>query len=86
MSYSISIPVSTIGEVLSLNHIKSTCSFALQFSGKSVGIVGLGRIGSAIAKKAEAFGCAISYIPVRRNWILNTNIIAKFLLLHVHVH
>ncbi|XP_027167877.1 hydroxyphenylpyruvate reductase-like [Coffea eugenioides] len=33
------------------------------FSGKSVGIVGLGRIGSAIAKKAEAFGCAISYIP-----------------------
>lgn len=32
-----------------------------QFSGKSVGIVGLGRIGSAIAKRAEAFGCAISY-------------------------
>lgn len=32
-----------------------------QFSGKSVGIVGLGRIGSAIAKRAEAFGCSISY-------------------------
>ena len=32
-----------------------------QFSGKSVGIVGLGRIGSAIAKRAEAFGCTISY-------------------------
>ncbi|PHU24377.1 Glyoxylate/hydroxypyruvate reductase HPR3 [Capsicum chinense] len=31
------------------------------FSGKSVGIVGLGRIGSAIAKRAEAFGCSISY-------------------------
>lgn len=30
-------------------------------SGKSVGIVGLGRIGSAIAKRAEAFGCPISY-------------------------
>ncbi|XP_060205761.1 glyoxylate/hydroxypyruvate/pyruvate reductase 2KGR-like [Lycium barbarum] len=32
-----------------------------KFSGKSVGIVGLGRIGSAIAKRAEAFGCPISY-------------------------
>lgn len=32
-----------------------------QFSGKSVGIVGLGRIGSAIAKRAEAFNCPISY-------------------------
>lgn len=32
-----------------------------QFSGKSVGIVGLGRIGSAIAKRAKAFGCSISY-------------------------
>ncbi|KAF8407056.1 hypothetical protein HHK36_006181 [Tetracentron sinense] len=31
------------------------------FSGKTVGIVGLGRIGSAIAKRAEAFGCPISY-------------------------
>lgn len=36
-------------------------SFFFQFSGKSVGIVGLGRIGSAIAKRAEAFGCSISY-------------------------
>lgn len=34
---------------------------ATKFSGKSVGIVGLGRIGSAIAKRAEAFGCSISY-------------------------
>jgi lactate dehydrogenase-like 2-hydroxyacid dehydrogenase len=32
-----------------------------QFSGKSVGIVGLGRIGSAIARRAQAFGCIISY-------------------------
>ncbi|KAL3511783.1 hypothetical protein ACH5RR_024500 [Cinchona calisaya] len=39
------------------------CDFKLtmKFSGKSVGIVGLGRIGSAIAKRAEAFGCPISY-------------------------
>ncbi|XP_030491779.2 hydroxyphenylpyruvate reductase [Cannabis sativa] len=33
-----------------------------KFSGKAVGIVGLGRIGSAIAKRAEAFGCKISYL------------------------
>ncbi|KAM3699772.1 hypothetical protein ACB098_05G049600 [Castanea mollissima] len=32
-----------------------------KFSGMQVGIVGLGRIGSAIAKRAEAFGCPISY-------------------------
>jgi len=33
----------------------------LQFSGKRVAILGLGRIGLAIAKRAEAFGCSISY-------------------------
>lgn len=38
-----------------------TIAFFLQFSGKSVGIIGLGRIGSAIAKRAEAFNCPISY-------------------------
>ncbi|RZC57080.1 hypothetical protein C5167_004388 [Papaver somniferum] len=32
-----------------------------KFSGKRVGILGLGRIGSAIAKRAEAFSCPISY-------------------------
>lgn len=36
-------------------------AFRFQFSGQSIGIVGLGRIGSAIAKRAEAFGCPISY-------------------------
>lgn len=35
--------------------------FTTKFSGKSIGIVGLGRIGSAIAKRAEAFNCPISY-------------------------
>lgn len=35
--------------------------FHLQVSGKSVGIIGLGRIGSAIAKRLEAFGSPISY-------------------------
>ncbi|CAH2068023.1 unnamed protein product [Thlaspi arvense] len=32
-----------------------------KFSGKSVGIIGLGRIGTAIAKRAEAFSCPINY-------------------------
>ncbi|XP_047177404.1 glyoxylate/hydroxypyruvate reductase A HPR2-like [Vigna umbellata] len=32
-----------------------------KLSGKAVGIIGLGRIGLAIAKRAEAFGCSISY-------------------------
>ncbi|KAK8479447.1 hypothetical protein V6N11_057171 [Hibiscus sabdariffa] len=31
------------------------------FTGKRVGIIGLGRIGMAIAKRAEAFSCPISY-------------------------
>ncbi|EPS61208.1 hypothetical protein M569_13592, partial [Genlisea aurea] len=34
---------------------------ATKFSGKRVGIIGLGRIGSAIAKRAEAFDCQINY-------------------------
>ncbi|PKA64730.1 Hydroxyphenylpyruvate reductase [Apostasia shenzhenica] len=32
-----------------------------KFSGKRVGILGLGRIGLAIAKRAEAFNCTINY-------------------------
>ena len=39
----------------------STDGVYFQFTGKSVGIVGLGRIGWAIAKRAEAFSCPISY-------------------------
>ncbi|KAJ0745101.1 putative hydroxyphenylpyruvate reductase [Helianthus annuus] len=34
----------------------------MQFSGKKVGILGLGRIGTAIAKRAESFNCSISYL------------------------
>ncbi|XVF86629.1 hypothetical protein PTKIN_Ptkin18bG0057800 [Pterospermum kingtungense] len=43
------------------NWIRGDFGLATKFSGKSVGIVGLGRIGSAIAKRAEAFNCPISY-------------------------
>ncbi|XP_057526047.1 glyoxylate/hydroxypyruvate/pyruvate reductase 2KGR-like [Amaranthus tricolor] len=32
-----------------------------RFTGKKVGIIGLGRIGAAIAKRAEAFDCPIAY-------------------------
>ncbi|XP_038897872.1 glyoxylate/hydroxypyruvate/pyruvate reductase 2KGR-like [Benincasa hispida] len=39
---------------------------ATRFNGKSVGILGLGRIGSAIAKRAEAFGCPIGYFTRRK--------------------
>jgi len=41
--------------------MKMTLLIFLQFSGKRVGILGLGRIGLAVAKRAEAFGCSISY-------------------------
>ncbi|XVF26768.1 hypothetical protein REPUB_Repub14bG0047000 [Reevesia pubescens] len=47
--------------VRSGNLITGDFGLATKFSGKSVGIVGLGRIGSAIAKRAEAFDCPISY-------------------------
>jgi D-3-phosphoglycerate dehydrogenase len=38
-----------------------TLPLATRFSGKRMGIIGLGRIGLAIAKRAEAFGMKISY-------------------------
>lgn len=38
----------------------------MQLSGKYVGIVGLGRIGSAVAKRLEAFGCHLSYFSRTR--------------------
>lgn len=40
---------------------KGDFNLSTKFSGKRVGIVGLGRIGAAIAKRAESFSCPISY-------------------------
>lgn len=40
---------------------KGDFKLTTKFSGKKVGIIGLGRIGAAIAKRAEAFNCPISY-------------------------
>ena len=41
---------------------KEPLGLAHKFSGKRVGIVGLGRVGRAIAKLAAAFDCPISYV------------------------
>ncbi|KAK6914879.1 D-isomer specific 2-hydroxyacid dehydrogenase, NAD-binding domain [Dillenia turbinata] len=40
---------------------KGDFQLTTKFSGKTVGIIGLGRIGMAIAKRAEAFRCPVSY-------------------------
>ncbi|KAF5187149.1 Glyoxylate/hydroxypyruvate reductase B [Thalictrum thalictroides] len=40
---------------------KGDFKLSTKFTGKSVGIIGLGKIGTAIAKRAEAFNCPISY-------------------------
>lgn len=41
--------------------VKGDYGLASKFSGKRVGILGLGRIGLAIAKRAEAFNCTVCY-------------------------
>ncbi|GLT71879.1 hypothetical protein SLA2020_438660 [Shorea laevis] len=46
---------------------KGDFSLTTKFTGKTVGIIGLGRIGMAVAKRAEAFGCPISYYSRREN-------------------
>ncbi|KAI4355635.1 hypothetical protein L6164_004385 [Bauhinia variegata] len=40
---------------------KTDLELGTKFSGKAVGIIGLGRIGSAVAKRAVAFGCPVNY-------------------------
>ncbi len=53
-----------------------------KFSGTKLGIVGMGRIGSTIAKRAEAFDCEISYHSrtkknVKYRYYNNLNLLAK---------
>ncbi|KAK6284527.1 hypothetical protein POUND7_003479 [Theobroma cacao] len=43
------------------DYASAIAEFDLMFTGKKVGIIGLGRIGMAVAKRAEAFSCPISY-------------------------
>jgi lactate dehydrogenase-like 2-hydroxyacid dehydrogenase len=42
-------------------------ALANKFSGKRVGIVGLGRVGQAIARRAAAFDCPIAYVDRREH-------------------
>ena len=44
----------------------SAIPLARRFSGMRVGIVGMGRVGRAVAVRAAAFGCPISYTDLRR--------------------
>lgn len=39
----------------------------IEFKGKTFGIIGAGRIGSAVAKRAKAFGCKIVYYSRSKN-------------------
>lgn len=41
--------------------VKGEYPLGLKLGGKRIGIVGLGSIGSEIAKRLQAFGCSISY-------------------------
>ncbi|QHJ00919.1 2-hydroxyacid dehydrogenase [Xylophilus rhododendri] len=43
----------------------SAVPLARRFSGMRVGIVGLGRVGRAVAQRAAAFGCPIAYTDLR---------------------
>lgn len=43
----------------------SAIPLARRFSGMRVGIVGMGRVGRAVAQRAAAFGCAIRYTDLR---------------------
>ncbi|WP_176082054.1 2-hydroxyacid dehydrogenase [Paraburkholderia tropica] len=44
---------------------KTQLPFSRRFSGMRVGIVGLGRVGRAIAVRAAAFGCPIHYTDIQ---------------------
>ncbi len=48
------------------NWLKGNAPLAQKVSGNRIGIIGLGRIGKAIARRAEAFGMRIGYHSRRR--------------------
>ena len=47
--------------LLNKSWLKSEFSLSRKFSGSKFGILGMGRIGNAIAKRIESFNCEISY-------------------------
>ncbi len=50
-----------------------------QLKGKTLGIIGLGRIGSLVAEKAVAMGVTVVYTDIKRNPEFETKFQAKFL-------
>ena len=58
---------------------------ARRFSGMRVGIVGLGRVGRAVAVRAAAFGCPISYTDLRPMDDVNYRFVADLVALATEV-
>ena len=58
---------------------------ARRFSGMRVGIVGLGRVGRAVAVRAAAFGCPISYTDLRPMDDVNYRFVADLVTLATEV-
>jgi len=50
----------------------------MELSGKTIGIVGLGRIGSGVAKRAKAMGMDVLYYDVKRNEAFEKEVGAKY--------
>ncbi len=46
---------------------KGAMPLTTRVQGKRLGIAGMGRIGAAVARRATAFGCEVSYFDLRRN-------------------
>lgn len=46
---------------------QATLPLASRFTGKKIGLLGLGRVGKAVAKRCEAFDCKIGYVSPRAN-------------------
>ncbi|GLU35043.1 2-hydroxyacid dehydrogenase [Trinickia caryophylli] len=52
-----------------------------RFSGRHVGIVGMGKVGRAIAQRVAAFGCPVSYTDLRRMEDVPYRFVADLLML-----
>jgi len=56
---------------------KPNLLLGMELKGKTFGILGAGRIGSAVAKRAEAFGTNIIYLDKKKNQLIEKEIGAK---------
>jgi lactate dehydrogenase-like 2-hydroxyacid dehydrogenase len=50
---------------------KATMPLVTRLSGKKVGVVGMGRVGTAVAKRLAAFDCEIAYFDAARRFDLH---------------